>query len=170
MIMRLSISAALLAGLALPLAACDDGTPSNTAKPAAAAPDKLPAGEYEVTQKVASIRSTDGKTTLIKAKAGDTLTSRGCVDAKGVPAPELFAAAGDQCTAQNPYFSGGVINLTLSCTRKGVNGRIMVGVDGTTTATGLGGSATTTTFIDGPGDYELKTELTGKRVGACTAA
>lgn len=166
---RIAIMPALLAGLTLSLAACDSGQPASTAKPATAAPDKLAAGDYEVQAKVTSIRSTDGKTPLIKLKVGDVVTTHGCVDEKGTPEPALFAAAGDQCTAQNPFFSGGVVNVTLSCARAGVNGKIMVNVDGSTTAGGLKGNATTTTFIDGPGDYELRNELTGKRVGACTA-
>jgi len=163
----------LLAGIMLPLAGCDEAAPtnaSNTAGAATAAPDTLAAGDYEVVAKVIGMRSTDGKTPLITAKPGDSITSRGCVDAKGVPEPKLFAAAGDQCTAENPYFRGGTVNVTLSCTRKGVNGKIMVNVDGSTTAAGFKGDATTTTFIDGPGDYELRTELTGKRVGACPKA
>ncbi|WP_114227699.1 MULTISPECIES: DUF3617 domain-containing protein [Sphingomonas] len=167
---RMIVAAVLLTGATLSLAGCDDAAPANNGAKAAAAPDTLPAGEYEVQAKVTSLRSTDGKVPLVKHKEGDVITSKGCVDAKGVPAPALFAAAGDECSVQNPYFSGGTINVTLSCTRKGVNGRIMVNVDGETTATGLKGHAVTTTFIDGPGDYDLKTELTGKRVGVCPPA
>jgi hypothetical protein len=161
------ILSALLAGLALPLGACG-GEPAENAV-AAAAPQKLPAGEYEVQAKVTSIRSTDGKTPLVRHKVGDVLIGRGCVDDKGAPAPALFAAEGDQCRANDGYFSGGRINMTLDCTRKGVAGRIMVNVDGRTSAEGMSGNATTTSFIDGPGDYELRAELSGKRTGACSA-
>jgi hypothetical protein len=165
---RKMIKPAVLACLVLPLAACG-GDQSGSAAAPAAAPAKLPAGEYEVQAKVTSIRSTDGKTPLARHKVGDVLTGRGCVDDKGAPEPELFAAAGDQCRANDGYFSGGRINMTLDCTRKGVAGRIMVNVDGRTSLDGLTGTATTTSFIDGPGDYELRAELTGKRTGACSA-
>lgn len=169
--MRTTIGTALLTGAAvLLLSGCGETPPATNTAKTAAAPDKLPAGEYEVTAKVASLRSTDGKTPLTKLKQGESVTTKGCVDDKGTPAPELFAAAGDQCTPQNPYLSGGVVNVTLSCARKGVAGKIMVNVDGATTAEGLKGNATTTTFIDGSGDYELRTDFTGKRIGACTAA
>ena len=165
---RKMITQAVLACLALPLAACGGDQPGNAAAPVAA-PEKLPAGEYEVQARVTSIRSTDGKTPLVRLKEGDVLTSRGCVDDKGTPAPALFAAEGDQCRAGDGYFSGGRINMTLDCTRKGVAGKIMVNVDGRTSVDGLTGRATTTSFIDGPGDYELRAELTGKRTGACSA-
>ena len=166
MLRKILLPAALLAGLALPLAACADDTPAKTK---AAAPDKLAAGQYEVTAKVTSFRSTDGKTPLIAAKVGDLITTRACVGADGTPSAELFQTTGDQCTTTNPYFSGGSINVTLDCTRKSVRGKIMVNVDGSTTADGLTGRLTTTTFIDGPGDYELKAAMTGKRTGACSA-
>ena len=162
------IASAMLACLVLPLAGCGGDQPGNGAAPAAA-PEKLPAGAYEVEARVTSLRSTDGKTPLARVKVGDVLTARGCVDDKGTPAPELFAAAGDQCRANDGYFSGGRINMTLDCTRKGVAGKIMVNVDGRTSLDGLTGTATTTSFIDGPGDYELRAEVTGKRTGACSA-
>jgi hypothetical protein len=165
---RSMIMRASLASLALALAGCGNDQP-NGANTVAAAPDTLPAGNYEVQAKVTSIRSTDGKTPLARVKVGDVLTSRGCVDDKGTPAPVLFAADGDQCLANNGYYRGGRVNMTLDCTRKGVAGKIMVNVDGRTTADGLSGSATTTSFIDGPGDYELRTDLTAKRTGACSA-
>ncbi|MCW3798016.1 DUF3617 domain-containing protein [Sphingomonas sp. BN140010] len=156
------------AGAALLLAACGSDEPAQNT--AAAAPAKLAAGQYEVQMTVTSFRSTDGKTPLVKAKQGDVITGSGCVGADGTPAPELFAAKGDVCTVQNPYIRNGRMNLTLDCTRKGAPGRIMEEVNGSFTADGLTGTASTTSFIDGPGDYELKADVKGRRVGECTAA
>ena len=152
---------------ALLLAGCGGEAPEQNT--AAAAPAKLTPGQYEVTATVASFRSTDGNTPVIAAKQGDTITTSGCIGADGAPSAELFAAKGDQCTVQNPYVRNGRMNLTLDCTRPGTPGKIMAEVNGNFTADGLTGSASTTSFIQGPGDYELKTDIVGRRVGECRA-
>jgi hypothetical protein len=153
---------------ALLLAGCGGETAQENV--AAAPPAKLTPGQYEVTASVSSSRSTDGTTPVVSAKQGDTITSQGCVGADGLPPAELFAAKGDECTVQNPYVRGGRMNLTLDCTRDGTPGKIMAEVNGNFTADGLTGTANTTSFIQGPGDYELRTDITGRRVGECTAA
>lgn len=134
-----------------------------------AVPAKLPAGQWEVTAKVAALKSTDKTTPAIKAAAGDTATVSGCVGADGQPPAELFAAKGDQCAAQNPYIRNGRMNLQLDCTRTG-SGKVMSDVSGNYTADGMTGTVITTSFFSGSGDYELRQEITGKRVGECTTA
>jgi hypothetical protein len=157
----------LIAAGAVLLAGCGGEAPvANTVE---AAPAKLTSGQYEVTATVSSFRSTDGNTPVIAAKQGDKITSRACVGPDGTPPPELFAAKGDQCTVQNPYVRNGRMNLTLDCTRKGTPGKIMAEVNGSFTTNGLTGSANTTSFIQGPGDYELRTDIAGRRVGECAA-
>jgi hypothetical protein len=118
---------------------------------------------------VASFRSTDGATPIVQVKQGDTSTTRACLGADGAPPPELFAAKGDVCTSQNPYARNGRMNLTLSCKREGVFGSIMTEVNGSFTADSLKGSATTITSISGTGDYELRQDVTARRVGECSA-
>ena len=148
------------------LAACSSEAPP---PPPAAAPAKLAAGEYEVTATVTGFRSTDGATPVLAAKQGDTVTSRACVGADGAPPPALFAAKGDVCTANNAYVRNGRMNLQLDCTRSGTPGKIMSEVNGSFTADGLKGSMTTNSFIQGTGDYELRADLAGRRVGECSA-
>lgn len=160
----LSVTAA-----ALTVASCGTEAPTNQANTAAVAATPT-AGEYEVTTTVTAFRSTDNQTPVVSAKQGDTGTSRACVGADGTLAPELFAASGDQCTAQNAYVRSGRINLALDCTRKGTPGKIMSEVNGSFTAEELKGSMTTTSFIQGPGDYELRQDFTARRVGECKAA
>lgn len=155
------------AATALGVAACSPEAPANNTA-AEAAPATPQAGEYEVTTTVAGFRSTDNNTPVVKAKEGDTATTRACVGADGTLAPELFAARGDQCTAQNAYVRGGRINLALDCTRSGTPGKIMSEVNGSFTAEDLKGSMTTTSFIQGPGDYELRQDFTARRVGECS--
>ena len=157
------------AGAALLLAACGSDEPAqNTA--ATATPAKLTPGQYEVQATVTGFRSTDGKTPVIKAKQGDVITSQGCVGADGMPAPDLFAAKGDECAPQNPYIRNGRLNVSLDCTRKGAPGRIMTEINGSFTADTMTGTTSTTTFLSGPGDYELRADVKGRRVGECTAA
>lgn len=158
-----------IAGAGLLLAACGGGDDAAT-NVAQAPPAKLTPGQYEVQATVTSFRSTDNSTPVLAAKQGDVLTSQACVGADGAPPPELFAAKGDVCQAQNPYVRNGRMNLTLDCTRKGTPGKIMAEVNGSFTADAMEGTATTTSFIQGPGDYELRAELKGRRVGECSAA
>lgn len=157
----------LSAAAAAMLAACSEAPVQNQA---AAVPAKLTPGQYEVTATVASFRSTDGKTPVISVKPGETITSQACVGADGAPPPELFAAKGDVCTVESPYVRNGRMNLTLNCTREGTSGRIMSQVNGKYTADSLNGSAETSTSLYGDGDYQLTTDLAGRRVGECTAA
>jgi len=158
----------VIGGVALLLGACGSDEPAQNT--ATAVPAKLTPGQYEVQLTVTGFRSTDGNTPVVKAKPGDVITSQGCVGADGTPAPELFAAKGDVCTPQNPYIRNGRMNLSLNCTRKGTPGRIMAEVNGSFTADALTGTASTTSFIQGPGDYELKADVKGRRVGECTTA
>ena len=155
----------LAAGAAVLLVGCGS---EQAAAPVKA--EKLTPGHYEVQATVASFRSTDGNTPQVQAKQGEVVTTQACVGADGVPPPELFAAKGDQCTVQSPYVRGGRMNLTIDCNRPGTDGKIMTEVNGSFTADSLDGSVSTTSFIQGPGDYELKADVKGRRVGECRAA
>ena len=150
------------------VAACSSEAPP--AKPAEAAPASLQAGEYEVTATVTSFRSTDDGTPVVQAKQGEVITSRACIGADGTPPAELFAAKGNSCAGQNVYARNGRLNMQLDCTRPGAPGKVMSEVNGSFTADSLKGSMTTNSFFQGKGDYELRADLAGRRVGECTAA
>ena len=116
------------------------------------------------------LRSTDGATPLSKAKLGDVTETKACVAADGTLDPAIFAEAGDSCTSTNSYIRGGRMSLQLSCTRPDVPGQIMPGVDATFTADEFEGTATTTTYLKGLGDYVLTRTIEAKRVGDCPPA
>ena len=157
---------ALLAACA-GLAAC--GQEAEAPKKAAV-PATLPAGTYEVTATVKSLVSTDKTPVPTFAKVGDTMTTRGCVGADGLPEPELLAAKGDSCQVQNPYVRSGRMNLTLDCNRKG-QGAVMAMVDGKYDAEGFTGTLTANSSFSGPGDYKLVEDVTARKVAdQCTAA
>ena len=148
------------------LAAC-----SNKAPPAEiVAADALTPGEYAMISTVTAFRSTDGATPLSKAKVGDVLETRACVAADGTLDPTIFAEDGGKCKATNSYVRGGRMSLQLDCARPDAPGQVMPAVDGKFTADQFEGTATTTTYLKGFGDYVLTRTIAGKRVGACPPA
>jgi hypothetical protein len=163
---RIALTVATLTAATFGLAAC--GQEAEAPKQAAT-PATLPAGTYEVTATVKSLVSTDKTPVPTFAKAGDTMTTRGCVGADGLPAPELLAAKGDVCEVQNPYVRSGRMNVTLDCNRKG-QGKVMTMIDGKYDAQGFTGTLTATSSFSGPGDYKLVEDITARKVAdQCTA-
>ena len=149
------------------LAACGDS--SAPAKPEEERAASLKPGEYEITAKVDALRSTDNSTPATQSKVADPArTTRTCVPADGTIDPSAFAEAGEKCTASDSYMRGGRMSLQLKCLRD--NKQLTQLVDGKFTADSFTGTAHTSTFFSGPGDYELTRTLTGKRVGECPAA
>ena len=133
-------------------------------------PAKLPAGSYEVTATVKTLASTDKTPLPTFAKVGDVIKTQGCVGDDGLPAPELLAAKGDQCTLTDPYVRSGRMNVTLDCNRKG-QGKVMTILDGKYDAAGFTGTLTANSSFAGPGDYKLVEEITARKVAdQCSAA
>lgn len=147
---------------------------SSEAPPAEAAAETAKAltpGEYEVSGKIETLRSTDGGTPVTKAKLGDPpVLARACVASDGTMEPMMFGEAGDECKAENAYARDGRLNLQLSCTRQGAPGQVLQTISGSFTSEGFLAEATTGTYFTGLGDYSMKRTLTGKRVGDCPAA
>ena len=149
------------------LAGCSQEAPKEVAR---AAPATLPAGTYEVTATVKSLVSTDKTPLPTFAKVGDVMKTSGCVGADGLPAPELLAAKGDQCTLTDPYVRSGRMNVTLDCSRTG-QGKVNAILDGKYDAEGFTGTLTANSSFSGPGDYRLVEEITARKTGdQCTAA
>ena len=147
------------------VAACSSDAAPDDAPPATAA--ALAPGEYAMTSTITAFRSTDGATPLTKAKLGDVTETRACVADDGTLDPAIFAEAGDICTATNSYVRGGRMSMQLSCTRPDAPGQIMPAVDASFTADAFAGTATTTTYLQGFGDYALTRRIKAKRVGDC---
>ena len=166
--MRTIILGAAAAGL---LAACSGDTAKDAKKEARA--ESLQPGEYEVTDKVDELRSTDNTTPATKMKvaaAGEAIpTSRICVGADGAIDPKIFAEAGDKCAPTGSYLKGGRLSYQINCTREGKGGLSQL-VDGKFTADSFEATVSTSTYFGGAGDYALSRTLSGKRVGDCPAA
>jgi hypothetical protein len=151
------------------LAACSSEAPPTEA-PAETA-KALTSGEYEVSGKIETLRSTDGTTPATKAKLGDPpVLARACVAADGTMEPMMFGEPGDKCKAENAYARNGRLNLQLSCTREGAPGQVMQTINGSFTSESFVAEVTTGTYFSGSGDYSMKRTLAGKRVGECPAA
>lgn len=149
------------------LAACGQEVPKEAPK---AAPATLPAGAYEVTATVKSLVSTDKTPVPTFTKVGEVIKTQGCVGADGLPAPELLAAKGDQCTLTDPYVRSGRMNVTLACNRTG-QGKVNAILDGKYDAEGFTGSLTSSSSFSGPGDYKLVEDVVARKVAdQCTAA
>jgi hypothetical protein len=153
--------------LCLGAVACGDAEEKKAEGP----PAQLPAGTWQVASEVTAMRSTDKSTPAVAAKVGDKESATVCVDkASAQPPPALFAGTGENCTYKNAYAKEGMLNLGLECHRSGVNGPIMVSVQGSYTATGFTGTADSTAYVS-PGGYQMSRKLTGTvKPGACTPA
>lgn len=163
--MTMIVRATALLGLAL--AGCSDGATENNIAVEERA-SALQPGEYEVTTKVESIRSTDGTTPASKLKQADApVVTRTCVGPNNQVAPEAFVEAAEKCTAGDTYMSGGRMSLQLRCDRPG-KGSLSHVVDGKFAADSFSGTVITATTFSGSGDYELRRSVEARRVGDCT--
>lgn len=158
-----------IAALCLGLGACSGAAPE---KKAEEVPDNFPAGTWRVASEVTAFRSTDKSAPAIKVAIGDKETEAVCVQAAGQqPAPELFAPKGEQCTYKSSYMKGGVLNASLECRRDGVQGMIMVSVQGSYTGKSFTGTADTTSYLSQAGGYQMSRKISGTNTpGACTPA
>jgi hypothetical protein len=166
--MRTIILGLAAAGL---LAGCSGDTAQPSKKEGKAA--SLKPGEYEVTDKVEELRSTDNTTPATEMKlaaAGEASpTSRICVAKDGAIDPKAFAEAGDKCAPTGSYMRGGRLSYQFNCTRDGKGGLSQL-IDGKFTGDSFEVSVSTSTYFSGPGDYALSRTLTGKRIGECPPA
>jgi hypothetical protein len=159
-----------LAVLCLAAAACGGG--GGEEKKADGPPALLPAGTWTVTSEVTAFRSLDKTAPALKAAVGDKETTTICVD-KAAPEPPvaLFSGNGYTCSYKSAFIKEGMLNATIDCRRAGIDGAIMMTVQGGYTATGFTGTADTTAYLPGPGDYAMSRRLNGSvKPGACAPA
>jgi hypothetical protein len=154
------------AGAAILVCGCSEEKPVQEAETAAS----LAAGQYEASWKVTGLRSIDKTTPATNLKQDATGTTTACVAADGTIDPKLFAEDGDKCTVSNPYIRNGRMNLSLTCKRGSDPGQLNQTVSGTFKADSLDAEVSTTTYLAGRGDYELRRTFTAKRVGECQPA
>lgn len=152
--------------LALAVAGCSEEAKKEKAEEAAA---EMGPGQWEVASEIASITPTDKGEPKFTGKAGDKATVSVCVGpgAKGKPPVRLFTGDNDACTYQNSYIRNGRINASLECTREGMSGTIMRGVEGKFKSDSFDATVTTTTMLISEGDVRIAAKIEGKRTGDC---
>lgn len=157
--------------VALPLlfAAACGSTPAekNEAAPAAAA--SIAAGQWELTSEVTSFRTVDQGAPKINTPVGTRATQSICVSGDR-PSDDFFAGDDLTCTDGAYYARNGRLNVTLSCTRQGLDGQIGIGADGNFTADSVTFTRNTRTVLASDGDVEIDTRVTGRRTGDCAPA
>lgn len=148
-------------------AGCSGGEEANNSAETAAAA-RMEAGQWETTFEVTALRSTDGTTPVLKTKVGDKETGPTCLAASDAdaPPPALFAGPGYTCTYTNSYVRGGRINASLTCTRKGLAGQVMMMVNGRFTATSFEGTVDANSYLAGTGDFALSRKMSGRKTAA----
>lgn len=151
------------AGAAVLVAGCSEEAPVKNE----VAATSLAAGQYEASWKVAALRSVDKSTPATNLKQDASGTTLACIAADGTIDPALFAEDGDDCTSKDPYLRNGRIGLSLTCQRKGTGGEIRQSVTGSFKADSLTADVSTTTYLEGFGDYAMTRSVTAKRVGDC---
>jgi hypothetical protein len=159
----------MMVPLCLAAVACSGGDDKSAAKAEAPTPATMAPGQYASDIEVKSLRSTDGTEPAVKAKAGDKSAGGGCVTAAALPPPELFAEPGDKCSYKNSYIKDGMINASLDCTSKGIDGQVMYNVTGSYTATGFDATVDTTTYLPGRGDFAMTRSVKGRLTGPTCA-
>jgi hypothetical protein len=133
----------------------------------------MAAGQWETASEVTGMRSTDKTEPVVKAAAGDKATHLTCITEaeKAKPSPALFAGEGYSCKHDaGTYIRGGRIVASLSCTKAGVDGQIMMQVDGSYKGDSFEGRVKTTTYLPGRGDFEMTRKITGRKTGDTCAA
>jgi hypothetical protein len=158
-----------MAFLCLGAAACGGGPEE---KKAEEVPAMLPAGTWTVSSEVTALRSLDGTPPAIKAKVGDKDSATFCVPkASAQPEAALFAGSGYTCGYKSAYIKEGILNATIDCRRADIEGSILMSVQGSYTATGFTGTADTTAYLPGRGDFAMSRKISGSvKPGACTPA
>ena len=133
----------------------------------------MSAGHWETSSEVTEMRSTDKTEPVVKAAAGDKATHMTCVTEaeKAKPSPALFAGEGYSCKHKDgTYIRGGRLVASLDCTREGVNGQIMMQVDGSYKGDSFEARVKTTSDLPGRGDVEMNRKITGRKTGDTCAA
>jgi hypothetical protein len=107
----------------------------------------------------------------IQAETGSKATISNCVgqgEGRKPPAAVLAGLDNAACEYQNIYMSRGRLNASMTCTRPGLSGNILVSTQGTYTDKSFDLTSNTRTLLATDGDVSFDSKLTGRHAGACT--
>lgn len=148
------------------LAACSgDQATENKAEKAAS----LQPGQYEVTSEVTAFEVVEPGEAAINTPVGTRATASVCVGNEAQVNPALFANEGLNCQHGSYYARNGRMNMTMNCSKEGAAGNFGTTVEGTFQADSFEATRSVTSYLQGGGDVQISSRLTGRRTGECQA-
>lgn len=131
----------------------------------------LQAGQWEVTSEVTRMTKRDQGTPRIDTPVGTKTTESVCIGDSETkrPNPALFAGSKDSCSYDNLYLSSGTLNASLTCTRPGLDGSVLMMIAGDFKADSFEVERDLATRLAGDGDVAIVSKVTGRRLAECTA-
>jgi len=153
------------------LAACSDSAEADQKSKAAAdkANLKLAAGQWETTTEITKVDSQDNGAPVLKA-AQKTVVSTCVGEAEGRKPAAAVLGGMEDCRYENVYMSRGRVTAGLSCTRPGLDGRILVSSEGQYGADSFETNASLQTYLVSDGDAKAAAKISGRRIGPCAPA
>lgn len=133
---------------------------------------KLAAGQWETVSEVTDMKQEDQGAPAMKADAGTKMTVSNCIgeaEGKKPPASVLAGIEGADCQYQNIYMSRGKLNASMSCTRPGLSGQILVSTEGSYTDKSFDLTSNVRTMLATDGDISFNAKVVGRHIGACAA-
>ena len=154
------------------LVACGDagGPEQGKSKADEAKALALAPGQWETVTEVSQLTRMDEGAPKIDTPQGTRIEASHCVaDGEGKQPPAVLLAGSDayECKYGNHYMSAGTLNTQLECRREGLNGQVMMSLDGSYTADTIEANHSLSTSLSGTGDVKILSKLTGRRVGDC---
>jgi hypothetical protein len=147
------------------VAGCGEAPTENRAAPAAAA---LAPGQWELAAEVTSFRKAGAGNAGADTPVGTRATQSLCVAAGHELQTAFFAGDGYRCSYGIYYVRNGRVNLTLRCTREGLDGTITMAAEGTFQADSVEFRRNSNTSLTAGGTVAAEARVTGRRTGACT--
>ena len=154
------------------LAACSQSSGDTPPATEAEAASQLDAGQWEAASEVTALTAKDQGKPAIDTPTGTKAAATACVSEadRKKPAPAVLTGLKDECTYKDFYMGNGRVTATMSCTRPGLGGEMLVSVQGEFTATALTTTSTIDTYLPGSGDVRVDSKISSKRLGDCAAA
>jgi hypothetical protein len=146
-------------------AACGEAPAENKSEPAAAA---LAPGQWELASEVTAFRKSGAGDARTDTPVGARATQSLCVAAGQELRTAFFAGEGHRCNYGTYYVRNGRVNLTMSCTREGVDGTITMAAEGTFQADSVEFRRNSNLTLTAGGTVAAEARVTGRRTGDCT--
>jgi uncharacterized protein DUF3617 len=113
------------------------------------------------------LRKTGPGNRAIETPVGTRATQSLCVGAGHELQTGFFAGDGYRCSYGSYYVRNGRVNLTMICSREGLDGNVTMAAEGTFEANRVEFRRTLTATLTAGGNVAVDARVTGRRTGAC---